>query len=57
VPARFTAGWIGSASLAILMVVLVIGYAKQWKTASGRGWWWPPFAVVATVLIFGVTFG
>jgi len=55
VPARFSADWIGPAALAVLMVVLFAGYANEWKRE--RGGWWPPFAVLAVVLIFGVKFG
>ncbi len=54
-PARFTAPWIGPAALAVLMATLLFGYAHHWKPA--RGGWWPPFAVVALTLLFGVRFG
>lgn len=57
VPARFTAEWIGPAALAVLMVVILAGYAQGWKTSRGAAWWWPPFAVVAAVLALGVKFG
>lgn len=56
-PAKFAAAWVGPTALAVLMAVLVAGYAKGWKTGSGGGWWWPPFAVVAATLLFGVRFG
>ncbi|MSU23296.1 MAG: ComEC/Rec2 family competence protein [Opitutus sp.] len=55
VPARFGAAWVGPVALAALMAVLLAGYAVGWR--KERGGWWPPFAVVALVLIFGVTFG
>lgn len=55
VPARFAAAWAGPVALAALMAVLLAGYAVGWK--KERGGWWPPFAVVALVLIFGVKFG
>ena len=55
VPARFAAAWIGPVALAGLMAVLLAGYANGWRRE--RGGWWPPFAVVAVVLIFGVKFG
>lgn len=54
-PAHYTAAWIGSAALAALMATLVFGYAAHWKRE--RGGWWPPFAVVALTLAFGVKFG
>ena len=56
-PAHFTTPGLGPVALSTLMTVIFIGYAKHWKTKAGTGWWWPPFAVVAATLIFGVTFG
>lgn len=55
VPASYTAAWIGAAALTALMATLVFGYATDWKRE--RGGWWPPFAVVALTLAFGVKFG
>jgi competence protein ComEC len=55
VPAHYSAAWIGAAALTALMATLVFGYATNWKL--NRGGWWPPFAVVAITLIFGVKFG
>jgi len=55
VPAHFVAPWVGSAALAAMIVVLFAGYAAGWRRE--RGGWWPPFAVVAVVMIFGVKFG
>lgn len=55
VPAQFGEAWVGSAALALLMAALLAGYAAGWRRE--RGGWWPPFAVVAVVLIFGVKFG
>jgi competence protein ComEC len=54
-PAQFAAPWVGGAALAVLMAALLAGYATNWR--KERGGWWPPFAVVAFVLIFGVKFG
>jgi competence protein ComEC len=54
-PASYSAAWIGAAALTALMATLVFGYATDWKRA--RGGWWPPFAVVALTLVFGVKFG
>jgi competence protein ComEC len=53
--AHYTATWIGAAALATLIATLVFGYATGWKRHLGG--WWPPFAVVALTLIFGVKFG
>jgi competence protein ComEC len=55
VAAHFSAPWIGGAALTALMASLFAGYAGNWRKA--RGGWWPPFAVVAVALIFGVQFG
>ncbi len=54
-PARFTHTWIGPAAFLALAGALVLGYASRW--ASDRGGWWPPFAIVALTLLFGVEFG
>jgi hypothetical protein len=54
-PARFAAPWVGHAALALLVATLLTGYAAGWRRE--RGGWWPPFAVVAVTLIFGVHFG
>jgi competence protein ComEC len=55
IPAHFTAGWIGTLALSTLVATLVFGYRSRW--APRRGGWWPPFVVVALVLIFGVSYG
>lgn len=55
VPAHYARPWIGTVALVALMLALVAGYATDWKLR--RGGWWPPFAIVALTLIFGVEFG
>ena len=53
--AEWRAPWLGGAAFAALLLVFLAGYARGW-----RGWArgaWPPFAVVAVALIFGVKFG
>ena len=55
VPAHFVAPWIGPTALIVLLALLLAGYATQWKPPLAR--WWPPFAVVALTLVFGVKFG
>ena len=55
VPAHFTAPWIGGVALAGLGAWLLAGYALGWRREQGG--FWPPFAIVALVLIFGVKFG
>jgi competence protein ComEC len=55
VPARFSAPWVGPVALVGLLAALLAGYATEWRNL--RGGWWPPIAIVAVVLIFGVEFG
>ncbi len=54
-PAQFPTTWIGFASLGVLMAALFWGYATRWEKRFGG--LWPPFAIVALALIFGVRFG
>ena len=54
-PAEWHAPWVGTVTLAALLAVVLAGYARGW-----RGWsrgFWPPFAVVAVALVFGMKFG
>lgn len=55
VRAEFRAPWIGNTALLVLMTVLLAGYSFRWHRT--RGGWWPPFAVVAITLLFGVRLG
>jgi len=52
--ASFKAPWIGPAAIVTLIAALLAGYAADWRRE--RGGWWPPFAIVALVLMFGVEF-
>jgi competence protein ComEC len=54
VPARFDPEWLGGFALLALLASLLFGYASHWQPA--RGGWWPPFAIVALALFFGVEF-
>lgn len=54
-PAEWRAPWLGTATLALLLTVIVTGYARGWA-GWARGFW-PPVAVVLLALIFGVKFG
>ncbi len=54
-PAAYHAPWIGPAALAGLLGVMLAAYGLGWTKRTGG--WWPPFALVALVLIFGVKFG
>jgi competence protein ComEC len=53
--AAFKAPWIGPTAIVALLATLLAGYATDWRRE--RGGWWPPFAIVALVLMFGVEFG
>ncbi len=54
VPARFTAEWIGPATLTALLAALLGGYAAGWRRRAGGRW--PPFAIVAVALLCGVEY-
>lgn len=54
-PARFRAEWLGPAGHATLLALCLAGYAWHWRRE--RGGFWPPFVLVALLLICGVKFG
>lgn len=54
-PAQFKAPWIGNVALAMLLIAMLVGYGAAWQRKYGG--YWPPFVIVALVLIFGVKFG
>jgi competence protein ComEC len=54
-PARFAAPWIGPAALTLLLASLLVGYATGWRRRLGG--WWPPFGIVAVVLLLGLETG
>jgi competence protein ComEC len=53
--AHFKAAWIGWVALATLLATMFAGYALHWR--RDRGGWWPPFAILALVLLFGTRYG
>ena len=53
--ARFAAPWVGMTAIAALLGLLLAGYAGNWRRDYGG--WWPPFVMVALVLLFGVKLG
>ncbi len=53
--AHFRAEWVGPAAMAAVIAACLAGYAGGWR--KERGWFWPPGAVVALTLVFGVKFG
>jgi len=53
--ASWRAAWIGPLALASLLGVCLAGYVFGWRRE--RGGFWPPLAVVALALVFGVKFG
>jgi competence protein ComEC len=52
--AHFRAAWIGPAALVLLLAACLLGYALDWRARCGG--FWPPFAIVATVLALGVSY-
>jgi competence protein ComEC len=53
--AHYRAAWIGPVALSLLLAACLFGYAGDWRRE--RGGFWPPLAVVAIALIFGVWYG
>jgi competence protein ComEC len=53
--AAFRAAWVGPTAFALLLLALIVGYARRW-TGWHRGFW-APFAVVALALGLGVIYG
>jgi competence protein ComEC len=54
-PAHTRAAWVGPSALAALIGVCLAGYALGWRKQCGG--FWPPFALVAATLVFGVKYG
>jgi competence protein ComEC len=54
-PAHFRPEWLGPAGYAALLATCLAGCAWRWRRE--RGGFWPPFALVALLLIFGIKFG
>jgi competence protein ComEC len=54
-PAQWRAPWVGALALGALLTASLAGYAWRWETR--RGGWWPPVAVVALALLFGIKWG
>lgn len=52
--ARFRAEWLAPAALALMTAVMVAGAAGGWSRRYGG--YWPPLAVLALLLVFGVKF-
>ncbi len=53
--ARFRADWLAPVSLVLLTAVMILGAAGGW--ARRYGGYWPPFAGLVLLIIFGVKFG
>lgn len=51
--AKFVSPWVGPALLAVLLALMIAGYAARWR---GLRWWIPPFALVALMLLLGVSY-
>ena len=54
-PAQWRAPWVGTLALGALLAAGLAGYAWRWE--ARRGGWWPPVAVVALALLFGIKWG
>ncbi len=52
--ATFNSAWIGPAAHLALGAALVFGYQSHWARHCGS--WWPPFVIVALVLLMGVDY-
>jgi competence protein ComEC len=52
--AHYRAPWIGPVALAAVLIACLAGYAADWRRA--RGGFWPPFVIVAIVLLLGVAY-
>lgn len=55
VAAQFRADWLGPVVLTLLGGACFIGYAGHWQRRWGG--WWPPVAIIAATLLFGVGWG
>jgi competence protein ComEC len=53
--AHYRADWVGPLALAALLASCLAGYGFRWRRA--RGGFWPPLAIVAATIAFGVRFG
>jgi competence protein ComEC len=53
--AEFRAEWLGSATMAALLGVMMHGYIYRWERR--RGGFWPPIALVAIILLGAVRYG
>jgi competence protein ComEC len=55
VPAHFRPEWLGPAGHAALLAACLAGSAWRWRRE--RGGFWPPFVLVALLLLFGAEYG
>jgi competence protein ComEC len=53
-PAHYRAPWLAPIALAALLAACLAGYAADWRQKHGG--FWPPFVIVAIVLLLGVTY-
>ena len=53
--AHFVSPWLAPASLGLMSAVMLAGLSGRW--ARRYGGFWPPVAVLALIIIFGVKFG
>ncbi|HEY0944843.1 MAG TPA: ComEC/Rec2 family competence protein [Opitutaceae bacterium] len=53
-PAEFSAPWTGAALFALVLGLLLYGYARRWEQ---RGGYWAPLVIAALALVLGARFG
>jgi competence protein ComEC len=53
--AQWRVAWAAPVALGAVLATVLAGYASGWRRE--RGGWWPPAAIVAVALVFGVKFG
>ncbi len=54
-PATFRQPWIAPVAFAVVIGLMLHGYARGWRPAAGG--FWPPFAALAVLLLLGVRYG
>lgn len=55
IPASFRLPWFAPVALALVLGLMLHGYARGWRSSAGG--FWPPFAALAAVLLFAVRYG
>ncbi len=53
--AEFRRPWLGPAGLAVVLALMLYGYARRWRPEAGG--FWPPAAALVLLLALGVRYG